>query len=319
MSNFSMSEPPENSSSTTRNRYPVTGAGLGLRRGLLRELAQTGTEDFDFMEVAPENWIGVGGRFGRDFRAYAERFPLVCHGLSLSIGSPAALDVGFLGEVKTFLDRYDVKCYSEHLSYCGDDGHLYDLMPIPFTEAAVRYVADRVKQVQDVLERRIILEHVSAYVAQSDELSEIEFVNAVVQESDCDLLIDVNNVFVNARNFGFDAHDYISRLPSDRIAYGHIAGHYEETDDLLVDTHGAAIVEGVWELLDHAYAEHGAFPTLLERDFNFPGLAALKMEVDRVRGAQRRASDHSLMRLKELPDRDPSVYQAAEVDRVSAG
>jgi len=314
-----MSEPSSNLQPTYATRYPVTGAGLGLRRGLLRELAQTNTQDFDFLEVAPENWIGVGGRFGRDFKTYAERFPLICHGLSLSIGSPAALDVGFLREIKEFLDRYDVQCYSEHLSYCGDEGHLYDLMPIPFTEAAVRYVADRVKQVQDILDRRIVLEHVSAYVAQSDELSEIEFVNAVVQESDCDLLIDVNNVFVNARNFGFDAHDYISRLPSDRIAYGHIAGHYEEAEDLLVDTHGAAIVEGVWELLDHAYAEHGVFPTLLERDFNFPGLPALKMEVDRVRGAQRRAAEQSTRRLKALPDRDPSVYKAAEADNVSAG
>jgi len=311
-----MSETTTNTSSTAKSRYPVTGAGLGLRRGLLRELEQTDTSDFDFMEVAPENWIGVGGRFGRDFRAYAERFPLVCHGLSLSIGSPAALDVGFLGEVKAFLDRFDVRCYSEHLSYCGDEGHLYDLMPIPFTQGAVHYVADRVKQVQDVLERRVVLEHVSAYVAQSDELSEIEFVNAVVQESDCDLLIDVNNVFVNATNFGFDAFDYISRLPSDRIAYGHIAGHYAEAEDLLVDTHGAPIIEGVWELLDHAYATHGVFPTLLERDFNFPGLASLKMEVERVRGAQRRASQHAP---PELPERDPSVYRAPEVDSVSAG
>lgn len=303
-------------SELSNNRYPVTGAGLGLRRGLLRELKQTDTSDFDFMEVAPENWIGVGGRFGREFKAYAERFPLICHGLSLSIGSPAALDIEFLGQVKTFLDRNDIKCYSEHLSYCGDEGHLYDLMPIPFTEAAVRYVADRVKQVQDVLERRIVLEHVSAYVAQSDELSEIEFVNAVVQESDCDLLIDVNNVFVNAINFNFDAFDYISRLPSDRIAYGHIAGHYVEAEDLLVDTHGAAIVEGVWELLDHAYAEHGVFPTLLERDFNFPGLPALKMEVERIRGAQRRAAKKPA---KEMPERDPSVYQAPEIESVSAG
>ena len=316
MSNPSSSKPLASTAPTPSDRYPVTGAGLGLRRGLLRELEATTTDDFDFMEVAPENWIGVGGRFGRDFRAYAERFPLICHGLSLSIGSPAALDMEFLAEVKTFLDRYDVRCYSEHLSYCGDDGHLYDLMPIPFTEAAVRYVANRVKQVQDVLERRIVLEHVSAYVAQSDELSEIEFVNAVVQESDCDLLIDVNNVFVNATNFQFDAFDYISRLPSDRLAYGHIAGHFEEAEDLLVDTHGSAIVDGVWELLDHAYAEHGVFPTLLERDFNFPGLPALKMEVERVRGAQRRASTHPA---KELLERDPAVYKSAEINSVSAG
>lgn len=294
---------------TTAERYPVAGAGLGLRRGLLRELQDTDTDDFDFLEVAPENWIGVGGRFGREFKNYAERFPLVCHGLSLSIGSPGALDINFLKEVRQFLDLYEVRCYSEHLSYCSDDGHLYDLMPIPFTEAAVHYVASRVKQVQDVLERRIVLEHVSAYVAQSDELAEIEFVNAVVAEADCDLLIDVNNVHVNAVNFGFDARDYINRLPSDRIAYGHIAGHYVEADDLRVDTHGSAIIDEVWALLDHAYAVHGVFPTLLERDFNFPGLSGLKAEVDQIKTAQLRAENGGSPAM--LAPRDASVYLAA--------
>lgn len=305
------------STDQTAERYPVTGAGLGLRRGLLKELASTTTADFDFMEVAPENWIGVGGRFGREFARYAERFPLVCHGLSLSIGSPAALDLNFLRDVRAFLDRHNVHCYSEHLSYCGDDGHLYDLMPIPFTEAAVHYVADRVRHVQDVLERRIVLEHVSAYVAQSDELSEIEFVNAVVAEANCDLLIDVNNVFVNAMNFGFDAKDYIARLPGERVAYGHIAGHYVEAEDLLVDTHGAPVIEGVWELLDHAYACHGVFPTLLERDFNFPGLPALKMEVERIRGAQQRALVGGAR--PEFAERNRDVYRGPEVASVSAG
>jgi len=291
---------------TTAQRYPVTGAGLGLRRGLLRELRDTDTSDFDFLEVAPENWIGVGGRFGRQFKAYAERFPLLCHGLSLSIGSPGALDIEFLGEVRKFLDRYNVRCYSEHLSYCSDDGHLYDLMPIPFTESAVGYVAERVKRVQDVLERRIVLEHVSAYVAQSEELSEIEFVNAVAQEADCDLLIDVNNVYVNSINFGFDAREYISGLPSERIAYGHIAGHFVEADDLRVDTHGSAIIDAVWALLDHAYAVHGTFPTLLERDFNFPGLVELKAEVEQVKRAQEKAS--SARPAPELAARDAEVY-----------
>lgn len=291
---------------SSSQRYPVTGAGLGLRRGLLRDLQATDTSDFDFLEVAPENWIGVGGRFGRQFKSYAERFPLVCHGLSLSIGSPSALDIDFLRDVRTFLDQHNVRCYSEHLSYCSDDGHLYDLMPIPFTEAAVHYVAQRVKQVQDVLERRIVLEHVSAYVAQSNELSEIEFVNAVAQEADCDLLIDVNNVYVNAINFGFDARDYIARLPSERLAYGHVAGHFVEADDLRVDTHGSAIIDEVWSLLDHAYAVHGVFPTLLERDFNFPGLQGLKAEVDQIKRAQEKAGGSTPA--EPLAARDAGVY-----------
>lgn len=289
-----------------QSRYPVSGAGLGLRRALLRDLNATDTRDFDFLEAAPENWIGVGGRFGREFRSFTERFPLLCHGLSLSIGSPSALDINFLKEVREFLDYHNVRCYSEHLSYCGDAGHLYDLLPIPFTEAAVYYVADRVKQVQNILERRIVLEPVSAYVAQSNELSELEFVNAVIREADCDLLLDVNNVYINSINFGFDAYDYIASIPSERVAYGHIAGHYVEADDLRVDTHGAAIVEEVWALLDHAYAEHGVFPTLLERDFNFPGLAGLKSEVDQVKRAQ--ANALKLHVPPSLADRDASVY-----------
>ena len=298
------------------SRYPVTGAGLGLRRGLLQRLAESTTDDFDFLEVAPENWIGVGGRFGRDFRAFAERFPLVCHGLSLSIGSPAPLDTEFLHSVRQFLDRYNVRCYSEHLSYCSDEGHLYDLMPIPFTEAAVQYVARRVRQVQDILERRIVLEHVSAYVAQSNELSEIEFVNAVVEEADCDLLIDVNNVYVNSVNFQFDPYAYIERLPSERIAYGHIAGHYVEASDLRVDTHGSAIIDEVWALLDHAYSVHGVFPTLLERDFNFPELTELEREVDLIKAAQRRAEPDD--RSADLPGRSPAIYQGG-ASAVSAG
>ena len=141
-------------------QYPVTGAGLGLRRGLLASLAEFDGSEVDFLELAPENWIGVGGRFGRQLHSLSEKFPFVCHGLSLSIGSPAALDHSFLKEVRVFLDAYDVGYYSEHLSYCSDDkGHLYDLMPIPFTAEAITYVAGRVREVQDRLERRIALEH----------------------------------------------------------------------------------------------------------------------------------------------------------------
>ncbi|MEM7219189.1 MAG: DUF692 domain-containing protein [Pseudomonadota bacterium] len=294
-------------------RYPVTGAGLGLRRGLLRELDDLSPDEAAFLEVAPENWMRLGGRFERLFADFAERFPLVCHGLSLSIGAPAPLDSQFLTELKAFLDRYQIRCYSEHLSYCGDQGHLYDLLPIPFTAEAVRYVAERVRAVQERLERRIVLEHVSAYIAQSQELTEIEFVNAVLDEADCDLLIDVNNVYVNSINFGFDAADYIRALPGERIAYGHIAGHYVESSDLRVDTHGSAVIEPVWELLDVAFEAHGVFPVLLERDFNFPKRAELLAEVARIRSAQGRAA----VTTRSYAPRDPVVY-LGHTDRASA-
>jgi uncharacterized protein (UPF0276 family) len=269
-------------------QYPVTGAGLGLRRGLLPDIVALEPGQVDFLELAPENWIGVGGRFGRQFRRIAERFPLVCHGLSLSIGSPAPLDRGFLEDVREFLDTYDVRCYSEHLSFCSDDkGHLYDLMPIPFTEEAVAYVAGRIRQIQDLLERQLIIEHVSYYAAPGQQMSELEFINGVLAEADCALLLDVNNVYVNSINHGYDPHAFIEGIDGERIAYLHIAGHYVEAEDLRVDTHGSSVIEPVWQLLDEAYRKWGVAPTLLERDFNFPEMPELLAEVDRIREIQR--------------------------------
>lgn len=242
----------------------------------------------DFLELAPENWIGVGGRFGRQFRSLAERFPLVCHGLSLSIGGPAPLDINFLKEIKSFLNQFDVRCYTEHLSYCSDDkGHLYDLMPIPFTEEAVRHVSARIREVQGLLERRIGIEHVSYYAAPGQQLSEVEFINAVLAEADCDLLLDVNNVYVNGINFGYDPEDFLARIDGARTVYAHVAGHYVEAPDLRVDTHGSAVIDPVWRLLESAYARFGVFPTLLERDFNLPPLPKLLGEVDHIRQLQR--------------------------------
>jgi len=238
------------------------------------------------MEVAPENWIGVGGKYGRQFRYFTERLPFTCHGLSLSLGGPAPLDETFLQRLKTFLDQHQVVCYSEHLSYCSDDGHLYDLMPIPFTSEAVHYVAARIQHVQSALERRIAIENVSYYAAPGAELSELEFINAVLQEADCDLLLDVNNIYVNSVNHGYDAIEFLRGLPGERIAYGHIAGHYNEAADLIVDTHAADVIPPVWTLLQQAYEQFGVFPTLLERDFNFPPVNVLLQEVEQIRNLQ---------------------------------
>ncbi len=267
--------------------FPVTGAGLGLRRGLLPELLAMDDAAVDFMEVAPENWIGDGGRYGRQLRSLSERFPLVCHGLSLSIGSPAPLDHSFLKDLRAFLDAHDISCFTEHLSYCSDDkGHLYDLMPLPFTEEAVSYVAGRIREVQEVLERRIGIEHISYYAAPGQMMSEIDFVNGVLAEADCDFLLDVNNIYVNSINHGYDALEYLHGIDGARTVYVHIAGHYVEAEDLRVDTHGSAVIEPVWDLLDAAYERWGVLPTLLERDFNFPPMDELLGEVSRIRDAQ---------------------------------
>ena len=274
-------------SDTSRN-HPVHGAGLGLRRALLGPLSGADLSPVGFLEVAPENWIDVGGMPAKRFREYTERFPLVCHGLSLSLGAPEPLDETFLERIRHFLDTHDVKCYSEHLSYCSEHGHLYDLMPIPFTPEAVDWVAGRIRQVQDRVGRRIAVENISYYAAPGQEMSELEFINAVLDAADCDLLLDVNNIHVNSTNHGYDAQEFLTGLPSERIAYVHVAGHYREAEDLIIDTHGAAVIDRVWKLLDRAYEHHGVMPTLLERDFNFPPVEELLAEVETINRLQAR-------------------------------
>jgi uncharacterized protein (UPF0276 family) len=252
--------------------YAVSGSGLGLRRDLLDELEENFPDGIDFMEVAPENWIGIGGKLGKRFRAITEK--------------PAPLDENFVRDVKKFLDEHNILCYSEHLSYCSDQGHLYDLMPIPFTDEAVHYVAGRIKRVQDILERKIAIENVSYYAAPGKEMDEINFIKNILEEADCELLLDVNNIYVNSVNHHYDPMKFLAALPSKRIAYCHVAGHYNEAEDLIVDTHGADVIDPVWDILDKAYELFGSMPTLLERDFNFPPMDELMQEVHTIRNLQ---------------------------------
>lgn len=261
----------------------IRGAGLGLKRELMPALQAGVPECIDFFEIAPENWIGVGGRPGKQLAWFAERYPMVCHGLSLSLGGPDPLNEVFLQRVKQFLDHYQIPLYTEHLSYCSDGGYLYDLLPIPFTEEAVKYVAARIRRTQEILERRIAVENASFYVAAPiSEMDEPTFVRAVLEEADCDLHLDVNNIYVNSVNFGFDPHDYLRSLPGERIVYIHTAGHYRKAPDLVIDTHGETVIDPVWDLLAEAYSLFGVRPTLLERDFNIPPLVDLVAEVERI-------------------------------------
>ena len=238
------------------------------------------------MEVAPENWINVGGRWGRQFRELAERYPISLHGLSLNIGGFEPLDRELVASIGEFMAEYGCPVYTEHLTYCADDGHLYDLMPIPFTEEAVHHVAGRVREVQDILGRRIGLENASYYAVSRADMSESEFIRAVLEEADCGLLLDVNNIYVNSINHGYDALEFLRSLPLERACYVHVAGHYDEAEDLKVDTHGAGVIDPVWDLLAEAYRLCGILPTLLERDFNLPPLADLLAEVERIKSIQ---------------------------------
>ncbi|SFH14088.1 hypothetical protein SAMN05216299_10198 [Nitrosospira sp. Nsp14] len=262
----------------------AASVGLGFRQELIPALKNRVPAVIDFFEIAPENWIELGGRYERDLRSFTERYPFVCHGLSLSIGSPAPLNETLLHSIRRFLDQHQIILYTEHLSYCSDDrGYLYDLLPVPFTEEAVRYVASRVRRVQEILERRIALENASFYVqAPVADMSEIEFIRAVLIEADCDLHLDVNNVYVNSVNHGYDPVEFIRAMPTERIVYLHIAGHHNEAQDLIIDTHGTEVIDPVWALLDETYQIHGVRPTLLERDFNIPPLEELVREIQRI-------------------------------------
>jgi uncharacterized protein (UPF0276 family) len=268
------------------------GAGLGFRRELIAPLKAGVPEAIRFFEIAPENWAGMGGSSAKDLRHFTERYPFVCHGLSLSLGGPGPLDEALLRRIKSFMTEHGISLYTEHLSWCADDRQLYDLLPIPLTEAAVKWTAERIRRAQDILGQRIGIENASYYVAPPGaEMSEAEFISAIVREADCLLHLDVNNIYVNSQNFAFDPLAFMHALPLERTCYVHVAGHYVEPDGLLIDTHGAEVIDPVWALLEAAYARIGGeVPTCLERDFNIPDLSALTAEVEQIARLQAAAS-----------------------------
>lgn len=279
--------------STLKQKNLITGlTGLGFRREMLTELkTNPPLEEVDFFEIAPENWLAIGGRFAKDLREFTERFAFTCHGLSLSIGGFTELDALLLKNIKRFMQTHQISLYTEHLSWCADDGHLYDLLPIPCTEDAVKWVANRIKQAQDILGMQIGIENASYYVAPPNaEMTEAEFVAAIVKESGCFFHLDVNNVYVNSQNFNFDPINYLKSLPLEQVGYMHVAGHYVEDDGVIIDTHGADVIDPVWQLLEHCYAmdrfDALTTPICLERDFNIPPLADLLEELNTIRDIQ---------------------------------
>lgn len=258
--------------------------GIGYRKDFAAEFLQSPVLNPSFIEVAPENWVGVGGYWKKQFYKVLEKYPLFTHGLSLSIGSPDELDFAFLRKLKLFLKETNAKIYSEHLSYAKcDNAHLYDLLPVPFTTDAVKHVAERIRTVQDLLEQKIAIEIVSYYTPVAPELAEIEFINSILEEADCQLLLDVNNIYVNGFNHHYDTKAFIDKLPMQRVAYIHMAGHEKVSDTLIIDTHGEAIIDPVYELFDYTmHRLQRDVPVLLERDFNIPSMHELQYEMNRI-------------------------------------
>lgn len=261
------------------NKY----VGIGFRKEFSEEFLSSGKLKPGFIEVAPENWMGIGGYWKKIFKQVSEKHAVLAHGLSLSIGSPEDLDWSFIRQVKDFIREYDIQIYSEHLSYSKcDNAHLYDLLPVPFTEDAVKHIANRIRQVQDFLGKKIAIENVSYYTPVAAEMTELEFINNIVSEADCNLLLDVNNVYVNAFNHNYNAIEFIHGLPLDKVSYIHMAGHEQVEPDLIIDTHGANVIELVYDLFDYTTQLVQSVPVLLERDFNIPDLDVLQEEMDNL-------------------------------------
>ncbi|MCT4624556.1 MAG: DUF692 domain-containing protein [Schleiferiaceae bacterium] len=257
--------------------------GLGFRRDFAIELLEDDSFNPAFIEFAPENWMKIGGFWKEVLNRATEKFNVVCHGLSLSVGSPDELDWEFIKDLRDFLDQNKVLLYSEHLSYSQtNNAHLYDLLPIPFTQDAVNHIVDRIKKVQDFLGRALIIENVSYYTPVAAQMREIEFINKIIDGSGCNLLLDVNNVYVNAFNHNYNSEDFIRNLPLDSVAYIHMAGHEKVSDDLIIDTHGQPIIDPVYDLFNWTLDYVKPVPVLLERDFNIPELTELNKEVDQL-------------------------------------
>ncbi|MCF6181521.1 DUF692 domain-containing protein [Lutibacter sp.] len=257
--------------------------GIGYRKDFAEEFSEN-TLNPAFIEVAPENWINVGGYYKKMFDKILEKYPLFVHGLSLSVGSPEGIDVAFVKQVKQFLDETKAVEYSEHLSFSKcENAHLFDLLPIPFTEDAVKNVSKNIRQVQDILERKIAIEIVSYYTPIAPEISEIDFINSIVSEADCNLLLDVNNVYVNGFNHQYNPKEFIPKLDLSKVKYIHMAGHTKVASDLIIDTHGENIIDPVYDLFQFTMElMQRDVPILLERDFNIPELEVLQHEMDRL-------------------------------------
>jgi len=260
----------------------LNGCGLGLRSDFLLDIKKSKFQP-DWWEVTPENWMHMPKIFEKSFEEAVFSRPTVAHGLSLSIGSADKLNRKFVKQIKTFLDRYNIEFYSEHLSFSSiDNKQSYELLPVPMTKKMVNIIADRVKEVEDIIQRNLILENATYYLVPYSEMREVDFINEVMEKSGAQMLLDVNNVFVNSVNHSFKARKFIDEIDKSKVAYMHMAGHYfDEESSLKIDSHGMPICSGVWKLLDYTLKQIDA-PVMIERDNNVPPLKELAVEYKRM-------------------------------------
>lgn len=262
---------------------PYLGYGLGLRKEHY-ETVLAERPKVDWFEIISENYMVDGGKPLDYLTRIREHYPMVMHGVSMSMGSTAPLDFNYLKQLKSLIKRVEPAWFSDHLCWTGVDGvNLHDLMPMPYTEEAIQHVADRISQVQDYIGRQMLVENVSSYVTYNDsQMSEWEFLTEVAERADCLILLDINNIYVSAYNHNFDAETYLKAIPSERVYQFHLAGHTHE-NNLIIDTHDHPIADPVFELYDKAVQHFGRVSTMIERDDNIPPLPDLLAELEKVR------------------------------------
>ena len=284
-----------------KRKLPTLGIGIGLRRELAKETLES-TNHIDWLEFVPENYMGIGGRCREVIDKASERFPLISHGINLSIGTTDELNTEYLKSIKVLLDRINAPWWSDHLCFTSVDGvYMHDLLPLPFSWEAVRHIADRVKRVQDYVQRPFLLENISFYMYMPGcEMNEAQFIGEVLEAADCGLLLDVNNVYVNALNHGFDPHEFLDQLPIERTVQVHVAGH-KRGDEMVIDTHGSPVIEPVYELLEYVLKRTTVNGVMLERDQNFPEFSQILGEVATIRHIAERAQPR--LTQKKMPSR----------------
>lgn len=266
---------------------PQTKCGLGLRAEFLGELAKS---DFkpDFWEIVPENWLFMPFFHRQNFENIINNSFVVAHGVSLSLGSNTPVDMKFLTQIKRFLNRYEIKHYSDHISFSSLNGHnTHELLPIPLTKNMLQMLCEKVDLVQNFLKRELILENATFYYKMSQEMSESEFINELSTKSGAKILLDVNNIFINSLNHGFNARKFIDEIELKNVAYIHVAGHLD--GKIIVDTHGNNVCDGVWDLLNYTLKKR-KIPTMIERDNDIPSLNELILEYEKLREIYKNAS-----------------------------
>lgn len=273
---------------------PVEGIGIGLRYAMAEATLTREVPGLGWLEIHPENYVARGGRFRQLLERAAEKFPFATHGLTLGFGAAEPAEPSYMRALRDFLRGLSIPWHSEHLCFSGSGGVMvHDLLPLPFTREAVANAAARITEARDQLELPIAVENISYYAtlgrADEQEMGELEFLLEVLERADCKLLLDVNNVFVNSQNHGFDPRAYLDRIPVERVAQIHVAGHHIRPDKLIIDTHGEAVRDEVFDLLEYTLARTGPMPVLLERDQGFPEFDEIIAEVARLDAIYQRA------------------------------